>query len=199
MEAAYIVLHSNLQRHDLSYSERAWAYRMERDLRARQGKRTDLEETSCNDCTKSDVLQEIGEKSNESRRTIAYLIRLTYLIPQLMELVDNSSMKVMVGVKLSYVPHELQQYIFNSIIPKYGIIKSYQAERIQNLLKENRLTLSEMLSVFEDKRERRATGKISFSRKKLAEFADILPDEESVERLFFEFLAQYREQTLKGA
>lgn len=37
--------HSNLQRHDLSYSERAWAYRMERDLRARQGKRTDLEET----------------------------------------------------------------------------------------------------------------------------------------------------------
>ncbi len=104
-EAALIMLDSNLrQRQGLRYSEKAYAYRMEMEILNRQGKRTDLDLTSCTGCTKLDSLSNAGQKNNESRRTVAYLIRLTYLLPGLLELVDCEKLPFKAGTELSYLP-----------------------------------------------------------------------------------------------
>ena len=88
MEAAKIMLDTNLeQRHNLLYSEKAYAYRMRMELEGCQGKRTDLAE----DGAKVDRLAEVGRKNKDNRRTVADLIRLTYLLPGLLKLVDEGT------------------------------------------------------------------------------------------------------------
>ena len=98
VEAAKIMLDTNLeQRHNLLYSEKAYAYRMRMELEGCQGKRTDLAE----DGEKVDRLAEVGRKNKDNRRTVADLIRLTYLLPGLLKLVDEGTIGFKVGVQLS--------------------------------------------------------------------------------------------------
>ena len=98
VEAAKIMLDTNLeQRHNLLYSEKAYAYRMRMELEGCQGKRTDLAE----DGEKVDMLAEVGRKNKDNRRTVADLIRLTYLLPGLLKLVDEGTIGFKVGVQLS--------------------------------------------------------------------------------------------------
>jgi len=131
--AALIMIHTNLkQRYNLLYSEKAFAYRMQMEIMNRQGQRTDLE-TLCNDCTKLDSLSEAGKKNNDSRRTVAYYIRLTYLLPALLQMVDDEKLPMMTGVNLSYLTIEVQSYIFNSLIPQFGSIKVKRSEDIRSL------------------------------------------------------------------
>lgn len=81
IKAAMIMLDTNLeQRHNLSYSEKAYAYKMRADLQKQQGKRTDLNVGE----ERRDTLSEIGKQNNDKRRKVAYLIRLTFLLPELL-------------------------------------------------------------------------------------------------------------------
>ena len=76
------------QRQSLTYSEKAYAYRMRLELIGQQGKRNDLSGSE-----KTDSLAEVGKEHKESRRTVAYLIRLTHLLPELLKLVDPTARK----------------------------------------------------------------------------------------------------------
>ena len=114
VEAAKIMLDTNLeQRHNLLYSEKAYAYRMRMELEGCQGKRTDLAE----DGEKVDRLAEVGRKNKDNRRTVADLIRLTYLLPGLLKLVDEGTIGFKVGVQLSYLPAFAQSHLLDTIIP----------------------------------------------------------------------------------
>ena len=114
VEAAKIMLDTNLeQRHNLLYSEKAYAYRMRMELEGCQGKRTDLAE----DGAKVDRLAEVGRKNKDNRRTVADLIRLTYLLPGLLKLVDEGTIGFKVGVQLSYLPAFAQNHLLDTIIP----------------------------------------------------------------------------------
>lgn len=174
-EAALIMLETNLQqRHDLLYSEKAWAYRMERDLRAHRGKGTDA----------GDTLEGIGKEKGDSRRTVAYLIRLTYLLPSLLELVDNGQLTLMVGVYLSYVPADVQKYIFDTIIPEYGKIKLGQAKALQELAEP---TQEHIVEIFAARRNSPAIS-VTLKSSELAKILGHQPDRDEVLRLFKEFL-----------
>lgn len=85
-EAAIAVVDSNLHRERILPSEKAFAYKMKMDALKEQGKRTDL--TSSQVATKSDTATEIGKAANESRDQVFRYIRLTNLIPELLQLVD---------------------------------------------------------------------------------------------------------------
>lgn len=100
MQAAIIMLDTNLkQRRNLSYSELAFAYRMKMELMNRRGRRSDLHGSK----DKIDSLSEAGTENSQSRRTVSNLIRLTHLIPELLERVDKGKLGMMVGVQLSYL------------------------------------------------------------------------------------------------
>lgn len=193
-EAAQILLDSNLkQRQNLKYSEKAYAYRMETEILNRQGKRTDLEHTLCKICTKSDTLSDAGKANGDSRRKVAYYIRLTYLLPGLLKLVDDGIIRFMPAVSLSYLPVEAQSYILKNIAGNHKIRQEH-ADKLRELQAKGELTNETIENTFN--REAPKEEKINFvvSKKFLKKCPELLNDSDKLQTLFIEFLKKYIER-----
>ena len=193
-EAAQILLDSNLkQRQNLKYSEKAYAYRMETEILNRQGKRTDLEHTLCKICTKSDTLSDAGKANGDSRRKVAYYIRLTYLLPGLLKLVDDGIIRFMPAVSLSYLPVEAQSYILKNIAGNHKIRQEH-TDRLRELQAKGELTNETIENTFN--RETEKEEKINFvvSTKFLKKCPELLNDSDKLQTLFIEFLKKYIER-----
>ncbi|MBR5427795.1 MAG: ParB/RepB/Spo0J family partition protein [Clostridia bacterium] len=124
-EAAVMVVDSNLHREHILPSEKAFAYRLKMEALSRQGKRTDL--TSGQVVPKSGENRTgdlIGADFGESYKTVQRYIRLTYLIPELLDLMDEGKIAFMVGVELSYLPENLQ-YVLLGLIEELDCTPSY--------------------------------------------------------------------------
>ena len=185
--AAMIMLDTNLeQRPHLSYSEKAYAYKMRVDLGRSQGQRTDIEGGK-----KLDVLSEVGKDNNDSRRTVAYLIRLTYLILPLIDMVDDGRLGFKNGVAIAYLSTETQNLLYTEIIMAGERIKQSQIKELKVLDECGAVTLDSLKALFK-KPIKPQISSITISGDSLREYADILPDSKEVERLFIEFLKTYR-------
>ena len=186
VKAAKIMLDTNLeQRHNLLYSEKAYAYRMRMELEGRRGKRTDLEGGG----EKVDMLAEIGIQNKDKRRTVADLIRLTYLLPGLLNMVDKGTIGFKVGVQLSHLPAFAQSYLLDTIIPTIPYkkkVKPMQASVLREMQKAGTLTTDSMEEVFRKKQE--SPVSFSISSKALSGYADLLKEKKKIERVFLEFL-----------
>lgn len=112
-EAIIAMVDSNMQREEILPSERAFAYKMKLDAMNRQGKRTDL--TFSQVGMKLNSYEELSEQSGDSRNQIHRYIRLTYLIPELLEKVDNKEIAFNPGVELSYLKEEEQYALLDCI------------------------------------------------------------------------------------
>ena len=124
-EAAVMVVDSNLHREHILPSEKAFAYKLKMEALSRQGKRTDL--TSGQVVPKSGENRTgdlIGADFGESYKTVQRYIRLTYLIPELLDLMDEGKIAFMVGVELSYLPDDLQ-YVLLGLIEELDCTPSY--------------------------------------------------------------------------
>ncbi len=99
--AAIAVVDSNLHREHILPSEKAFAYKLKMEALSHQGKRTDL--TSPQVVSKLRTGDMVGETLNESRETVRRYIRLTHLIPELLDLMDEGKIALMVGEALSYL------------------------------------------------------------------------------------------------
>ena len=157
--AAIAVVDSNLHREHILPSEKAFAYKLKMEALSHQGKRTDL--TLSQIATKLDTATEIGSCSGESRDTVYRYIRLTYLIPELLDLMDEGKIALMVGEALSYLGDEeqyavLEQYEINDCTPSYA-----QAVEMKKRYQDGQLTadnISEILA--REKANQRETIKI---------------------------------------
>ena len=187
--AALIVVGTNLnQRHNLLYSEKAFAYKIQVEIMNRQGYRTDLA-TLCNDCTKSDSLSEAGKNNKDSRRTVAYYIRLTHLLPGLLKMVDSGKLPMMSGVNLSYLTEASQQAVLDWLNGGGLKLNVNQAEKISETAGENDLTLEDLRSLFSPSAPAMPAQTFSISRKKWKEYDALLPtDTAGFEELFRQFL-----------
>ena len=121
--AAIAVVDSNLHREHILPSEKAFAYKLKMEALSHQGKRTDL--TSCQLGTKLRTDEIMAENSNDSARQIERYIRLTNLIPELLDLMDEGKIALMVGEALSYLGDEeqyavLEQCEINDCTPSYS-------------------------------------------------------------------------------
>ena len=162
-EAAIMVVDSNLHREHLLPSEKAFAYKLKYDALKRQGKRTDL--TSSQIATKFDSATEIGQQSGESRDTVYRYIRLTNLIPELLNLMDEGKIAFSVGVELSYLDEDLQYGLLeiidcNDCTPSYSqAFRMHKAVRdglisprlIENIMSEDKANQRETLKIPMDK------------------------------------------------
>ena len=185
--AAMIMLDTNLeQRPHLSYSEKAYAYKMRVDLGRSQGQRTDIEGGK-----EVDVLSEIGKDNNDSRRTVAYLIRLTYLILPLVDMVDDGRLGFKIGVEISYLSTETQNLLYSEIIMAGERIKQSQIKELKVLDECGTVTPDSLKALFR-KPIKPQLSSVTISGDSLKEYADILPEPQEVERLFLEFLKAYR-------
>ena len=121
-EAAIMLVDSNLHREHILPSEKAFAYKLKLEALNHQGKRSDL--TSSQVATKFDSATEIGNITGESRDKVYRYIRLTYLIPELLEMMDEDKIAFSVGVELSFLDDQMQ-YDLLRVIEEQECTPSY--------------------------------------------------------------------------
>ena len=129
---------SNLYRPDILPSEKAFAYKMKLETLKRQGKRTDLTSSQIGTQKRSDQL--LAEQTGESRNQVQRYIRLTYLSPELLAMVDAKKIPLNVGVTISYLD-EMRQIWFHELIGEIGHSPTLgQAEKLKKYQTEHKLT-----------------------------------------------------------
>lgn len=161
--AAIAVVDSNLHREHILPSEKAFAYKLKMEALSHQGKRTDL--TLSQVATKLDTATEIGNCSGESRDTVYRYIRLTYLVPEFLEKMDQGEIALSVGVELSFLDEQsqrevLEQCAINDCTPSYS-----QAWRMHKADREGALTKATIQTIMsEEKANQKARLKIPMDR-----------------------------------
>ena len=135
-EATVIMVDSNIQREDILPSEKAFAYKMKMDVMKRQGCRTDL--------TSAPVVQKLsreilGEQNGESRETVRRFIRLTYLIPGILDMVDNGIMALRPAVEISYLSQAEQEILYEVMRQETCTPSLSQAKSLRNMSQDKGL------------------------------------------------------------
>ena len=164
-EAAIMLVDSNLHRERILPSEKAFAYKLKAEALNRQGKRSDL--TSSQVATKLDTAAEIGSASGESRDTVYRYIRLTNLIPELLDMMDEGRIAFSVGVELSFLDDQLQYDVLNACEENDNTPSYAQAVRMHKAYTAGELDrdgIDEIMS--EEKANQRETVKIPADRLK---------------------------------
>lgn len=134
-EAVILMVDSNLQRENLLPSEKAFAYKMKLEAMKHQGKAT-----SCKVCTKSRTDELIGQRESVSARTIQNYIRLTNLVPPLLQMVDDGRIAFSPAVELSYLARDEQAELWDLIGREDATPSLSQAIRLKQLSREAKLT-----------------------------------------------------------
>lgn len=138
--ATIFMCDSNLQRTTILPSEKAFAYKMRLDAMNRQGKRTDLTYSPVGNKSERTTSYELSEQVGESKSQIFRYIRLTELIPQLLEMVDDNKIALRPAVEISYLPKDLQKELLDNIEMEACTPSHDQTLRMRNLLRQNKLT-----------------------------------------------------------
>lgn len=147
--ATVLMVDSNLQRESILPSERAFAYKMKLEALKRQGERTDLqaEGTSSQVGMKLQTLDIIGQETGESRNQVHRYVRLTNLIPELLDMVDQKQISFNPAVELSYLTPEEQQHVIEAMDFTQAAPSLSQAQRLKKLSQEGGCTLEAMQDI----------------------------------------------------
>ena len=136
--AILLMVDSNLQRENILPSERAFAYKMKLEAIKNQGARSDL--TSCQVGTKFRADESLAEDTGESARNVQRFIRLTNLIPELLDLVDEKKISFNPAVELSYLDEAQQRDFLQAMDETQNAPSLSQAQRMKKLAQEGKLT-----------------------------------------------------------
>ena len=149
-EAVIIMVESNLQRSVILPSEKAFAYKMRLEAMGRQGKRTDLTSTPL--VSKSRSNEELAERVGESREQIRRYIRLTELVPEILQMVDEYRIAFRPAVELSYLTDE-QQYSLLNAMSYYDATPSLsQATKMKKFSQEGKLSEDVISSIMQEEK-----------------------------------------------
>lgn len=165
--ATVMMVDSNLARSNILPSEKAFAYKMRLDAMKKQGKRTDL--TSRPLDTKSRADERLGDQIGESARTIQRYIRLTNLIPLLLQMVDEGRIAMRPAVEISYLPEKLQNKLADCILKEDATPSHDQTIRMRKLFKEGLLTEKAIDEIMHELKPNQ-TNRISLSEDKVKKF-----------------------------
>ena len=166
-EAIVKMVDADIQREELLPSEKAFAYRMKMEAMKRQGSRRDL--TSDQNDPKLSAWT-IGEESGISGSQVKRYIRLTELIPELLDYVDQKRIQFTVAVEISYIDREIQKWLFE-YIKDNGVVKMNQISLLRAQLQAGAITQAKMIALLNDSQPGKApSSKLTFTEKKLREY-----------------------------
>lgn len=154
-EAIILMVESNFQRSEILPSEKAFAYKMRLEAMKRQGQRTDLTSTPLVEkLAGKDALSvsRIGEEVGESREQIRRYIRLTNLVPELLEFVDEGRIKMRPAVELSYLDEDCQRDVVDEIDLNDATPSHDQTIRMRKLFNESNLTTEAIHAVMSEEK-----------------------------------------------
>lgn len=166
-EAILVMVDSNLQREVILPSEKAKAYKMRLDAMKRQGQRSDLTSRPMGDKLKNKRAGEIlGEVVGESERQVQRYIRLTELIPEMLDLVDEGKVAMRPAVEISYLPKESQEQLVKAMEFSDATPSHYQAIRMKNYYRDGKLT-EEVIDTIMDEAKPNQKEKSPFRDKRI--------------------------------
>lgn len=150
--ATIVMVDSNLQRENILPSERAKAYKMKLDAIKRQGSRSDLTSTQVGQKLKWSV-EQVAEEAGESKSQVQRYIRLTELLPELQQMVDDQKIAMTPAVEVSYLtPHE-QSLLLETIDSEQATPSLSQAQRMKKLSQSGKLNEDTMLSIMMEQKK----------------------------------------------
>ena len=170
-EAVVKMVDANIQREELLPSEKAFAYKMKMDAMKRQGKRNDLtsgqnDQKLAGAISRDLLAAELGESSKQIQR----FIRLTELIPSLLDYVDQKRLQFTVAVEISYIDKEIQNWLYE-YIKDNGTVKLNQITLLRNELQSGAITQAKMITLLNNSQPGKAPSlKLTLSEKKLREY-----------------------------
>lgn len=205
-EATIAMVDSNMQREEILPSERAFALKMKLDAIRRQGSRTDL--TSGHDVEKLDTAgtsrhdveksrgnwssEAVGKAMGMGGRQVQRYIRLTKLIPELLDYVDRKRLTMVLGVEISYFNKDLQKWLYQ-YIRENGMVRQSQIDALKSNNVDN-LTQYSMIEVLNAALpQKKKNGKLTLSKRKLDRFFTADYDTEEREKVIMHLLQKWKE------
>ena len=166
-EAILVMVDSNLQREVILPSEKAKAYKMRLDAMKRQGQRSDLTSNPVGGKLKRmESAGIIGEQSGDSQTQVRRYIRLTELIPEMLDLVDEGKVAMRPAVEISYLPKESQEQLVKAMEFSDATPSHYQAIRMKNCYRDGKLT-EEVIDTIMDEAKPNQKEKSPFRDKRI--------------------------------
>ena len=152
-EATIIMVDSNLQRETILPSEKAFAYKMKLEAMKRQGERTDLTSSPLDKKLKGlTSAQQVSQKSGDSQPQIYRFIRLTELIPPVLDMVDSGKIAFRPAVELSYLSKEQQQSLHDTMECEDCTPSLAQAVKMKEFSRDGKLTEEVILSIMQEEK-----------------------------------------------
>ena len=189
-EAIINMVDANIQREEILPSERAFSFKMKMDAMSRQGRRNDL--TSGHNVPKL-TTDEIGEENGMSGRQVKRYIRLTELIPELLESTDNKKISLVMAVDLSYLDEQVQKWVYEYYCDN-GFLKPVQVEALRNHQNLSNVSQYSVISIMNDALPKKNTeAKVSFSEKKLDKYFPSHYSAKDRETVIIQLLEQWSE------
>lgn len=188
-EAIIIMVDSNLQREVILPSEKAYAYKMKLDAMKRQGHRTDL--TSCPVGEKLTSVEQISNDTHDSARQIHRFIRLTELIPELLDMVDENKIALRPAVELSYLAEKEQRLLYEEIGYSDCTPSHAQAIKMRKFAEQGQLTAEVISSIMQEEKPNQKE-QFRMPREKISKYFPAGTPAEKIEDTIIKALELYR-------
>ena len=168
-EAIVKMVDANIQREELLPSEKAFAYKMKMDAMRRQAGRP-TKDNSRQIVGNYETADIVGKENEERGRQVQRFIRLTELIPELLEYVDQKRLQFTVAVEISYIDKEVQKWLYE-YIKDNGMVRLNQVVLLRAQMKTGAITQAKIISMLNNSQPGKGPAtKLTFSEKKLREF-----------------------------
>lgn len=196
-DATIVMVEAYSQREEILPSEKAFAYKMRYEAMKRQGSRSDL--TSYQVGTKLRADEELAKELGESKNQVYRFIRLTELIPELLEMVDTKKMPLVTAVDISYIDQKVQQYLYE-YIKENGMVKSYQVTALRKYLEDyESISQSKMITVLNEMITGKTQSKsVHFTEKKLRKYFTSNYTVNDMEKIMIRLLEKWKSEQEGG-
>lgn len=192
-EATIAMVDANIQREELLPSEKAWAYKMKLEAMKHQGDRTDITSGQIGQKLTGAVSRDIlAEQVGESSKQVQRYVRLTELVPELLDLVDAKRLNFTVAVDVSYIDKEIQGWL-NEYIHDNGPVKANQIAALREAIAMGPMTQMKMIMILNDTQPgKKSSGKFIIPDKKLREYFPKEYSTDEMRSVIFALLDQWK-------
>ena len=191
-DAVIAMVDSNVQREEILPSERAWSLKMKLDAMKRQGRRSDL--TSAQNERRLETADIVGEEMGISRAQVRRYIRLTELVPELLEIVDKKRLTMAMAVDISYFDKHFQEWIYEYFVEN-GFIKSEQITALKNSENIANMAQEAFIQLMEDAvKPKKKSKAVSLSERKLDKYFPYKTSAAEREKVIIELLEKWKKE-----
>lgn len=189
--AILAMVDANIQREELLPSEKAFAYKMKMDAMRRQAGRP-TKENSRHFVDNYKTADMVGRDNGESGRQVQRYIRLTELIPELLEYVDTKRIQFTVAVDISYIDKEIQKWIYE-YIKDNGTVKPKQISALREECEKGVMTQPKLIMIMNNHQTGKTSGgKLTISEKKLREYFPASYGSDDIKNVLFQLLDKWK-------